>query len=107
MAAGIIGRTAGRRPVFSQAQFLDRFCRRPPGFKPGGGSCHRKENSVIGIHFSEQREREGEPPTGFAGGGGDASPYNGRGGRRLRHGINPVGRSRRQEYSYLLEGPAE
>ncbi|MBI3597787.1 MAG: hypothetical protein HY203_11620 [Nitrospirae bacterium] len=24
---------------------------------------------------SEQREREGEAPSGFAGGGGDASPY--------------------------------
>ena len=25
--------------------------------------------------ISEQREREGEAPSGFAGGGGDVSPY--------------------------------
>jgi len=27
------------------------------------------------ISTSEQREREGKAPSGFAGGGGDASPY--------------------------------
>ncbi len=41
----------------------------------------------LGTAPSEQREREGEAPSGFAGGGGDASPYN----RPARNQMTPIG----------------